>query len=1043
MSSILENLCSKCHAPLRADVPGKLCLRCLLQFGLKLDTGTSDLDGDEPAVSPLTADTFGNYRLLDQIGEGGCGVVYRAEQTFPVRRLVALKVIKLGMDTQSVIKRFETERQSLALMDHPHIARILDAGASSLGRPYFVMELVSGERITNYCNRHQLSIAQRLKLFVAVCAAVQHAHQKGIIHRDLKPSNILVAQQDGDPIPKVIDFGVARATTSQRLADESIYTAFDQFVGTPAYMSPEQTGAISEDVDTRADIYALGVLLYELLTGCLPFEQERLRGLALHEVCRIIREEEPPSPSTRIGGLQLGDQGIIASQRQISTASLLSIFRGDLDWVVMKTLEKDRTRRYETANGLAMEIERYLNNELITARPPSRLYRFQKMIRRNTLAFVATAGIALALILGIAISLWQAIRAEAGEQRAKNEAAKSQQVSRFLKDMLKSTGPSVAGGRDTALLREILDRTTDRIGTDLRGQPDMQAELMLMLVEAYNDLQFFDKAEETARAALVTAGYNRGAESLTIADTLGQLSLALHYVRKLDEGAIVAHHAIEMQRKLRGPGSQQEAFGLMNLGDNLRNQAVRLGLGRNSARLDDAEKAFRESLGIFTKCFGPESEQVALGLHKLSVLLQSKGDLVASEAAIRESLAIRKKLHGENHALTYGPIGQLGSVLRNLGRFDEAEACLREAIALQIKGGDTNGWFHAGTLISLGDMLKNKGMCSEAETNFRCATAILRLRMQHDMELPDALSQFSRILRLNGKNNEADSTALEAFGFYRTLAEAGRTDAQYSLAWCYENAVGVDKDMAQATEWYSKAANLGRVSAQARLSWILYNGIGVDRNVSEALKWRRKAAEQGDVYSMNELAWILATIPEDGFRDGSTALNFATMAVKATTRTNSSYLDTLAAALAEAGQFSNAAAVQREASTFVQDKLKRQDFELRADHYSEGGTFRTFANSSKGFVEKYNYVGGFWGNHAGENGGYWKEQKTDSGDTFYFEEIARTNGVIVLKDTSRNYLAKFGTNGGLLWLSPNDGRTWRKLYNLTREDLRNQIKQQE
>jgi serine/threonine protein kinase len=300
-------------------------------------------------ISETAGTVIGRYKLLQQIGEGGCGVVYMAEQQEPVRRRVALKVIKLGMDKKQVIARFEAERQALALMDHANIAKVLDAGATETGRPYFVMELVKGIPITRYCDENNLSTATRLGLFVQVCQAIQHAHQKGIIHRDIKPSNILVADHDGVPVPKIIDFGIAKATTDQRLTDKTLFTAFEQFIGTPAYMSPEQANLSGLDIDTRSDIYSLGVLLYELLMGKTPFEGKRLLDAGLDEIRRIIREDEPVRPSTRLHTLDAAEQTTVAKHRQSDPPKLAHLISGDLDWIVMKALEKDRTRRYETA----------------------------------------------------------------------------------------------------------------------------------------------------------------------------------------------------------------------------------------------------------------------------------------------------------------------------------------------------------------------------------------------------------------------------------------------------------------------------------------------------------------------------------------------------------------------------------------------------------------------------------------------------------------------------------------------------------------------
>jgi hypothetical protein len=397
---------------------------------LKQDALGGELDRIESSVAEGPGTVIGRYKLLEQIGEGGFGVVFMAEQVEPIQRRVALKIVKPGMDTKQVIARFEAERQALALMDHPNIAHVFDAGATDTGRPYFVMELVIGVPLTRFCDANNLPPRERLKLFLTVCEAVQHAHQKGIIHRDLKPANILVTLHDGKPVPKVIDFGTAKAL-QQRLTEKTLFTAYGKLIGTPQYMSPEQAEMSGLDVDTRADIYSLGVLLYELLTGTTPFEAERLRAAAFEEMLRIIREEEPPKPSTRVSTLG-GRATEIAGHRQVDPALLRRTLQGDLDWIVMKALEKDRARRYDTASGLAMDIQRHLNIEPVVACPPSNFYRFQKMARRHKLAFASGGAVVLVLALGIIASTWQAVRATRAEKeqvllRQRAEAAERQE----------------------------------------------------------------------------------------------------------------------------------------------------------------------------------------------------------------------------------------------------------------------------------------------------------------------------------------------------------------------------------------------------------------------------------------------------------------------------------------------------------------------------------------------------------------------------------------------------------------------------------------
>jgi serine/threonine protein kinase/Leucine-rich repeat (LRR) protein len=458
--------------------------------------------------SEEAGDAIGNYKLREQIGEGGFGSVWVADQEHPVRRRVALKIIKLGMDTKEVIARFEQERQALALMDHPNIARVLDAGATAHGRPYFVMELVRGVKITDYCDEKHLSTRERIELFITICQAVQHAHQKGIIHRDLKPSNILVTVNDGRAVPKVIDFGVAKATQG-RLTDQTVYTQFQQMIGTPIYMSPEQAELTSVDIDTRSDIYALGVLLYELLTGHTPIERDTLARVGMDEFRRLIREVDPPLPSLRMKTLEGVEMTAAAKRRNTEPAKLSGTLRGDIDWIVMKCIEKDRTRRYDTANGLALDLQRHLKNEVVIARPPTTAYLLSKLIRRNKVAFAAGAAIAASLVIGIAMSVWQAVRATSAEKRV---------VAAF--DELRLAAPAFVEQARSLAAKEQFAAAIEKLNYALQLRP-LAAEILVAKADLLQCQFELAKAADIYREALrLEPGLARAEASAKLCDEL-------------------------------------------------------------------------------------------------------------------------------------------------------------------------------------------------------------------------------------------------------------------------------------------------------------------------------------------------------------------------------------------------------------------------------------------------------------------------------------------------------------------------------------------
>jgi eukaryotic-like serine/threonine-protein kinase len=722
---------------------------------------------DLPAVVPITekpGDRIGRYKLLQEIGEGGCGAVYMAEQEEPVRRRVALKIIKLGMDTKQVIARFEAERQALALMDHPNIAKVFDAGTTETGRPFFVMELVRGVPITEYCDKNNLTTRQRLDLFIPICRAIQHAHQKGIIHRDIKPSNILVTLHDGEPVPKVIDFGIAKAI-DQPLTEKTLFTRLDQFIGTPAYMSPEQAEMSGLDIDTRSDIYSLGVVLYELLTGRPPFDPEALVKSGLDAMRRTIREVEPPRPSTRLSTMTDADLTTIAKKRGTEPARLSALVRGDLDWIAMKSMEKDRTRRYDTANGLAADIQRHLSNEPVVACPPGNLYKFQKLVRRNKLTFIAASAVTAALIIGLGVSTWmffkeqQARRqAEAERKRAETEAAKSQQVAQFLKDMLKGVRPSVALGRDTTMLQEILDKTTERVGKDLQDQPIAESELLATIGRVYYALGQYAKAEAMEREALALNRKLFGNESPLVAELLDDLVDTLHEEDKNVEGEAIAREALAIQRKPPGTKSPAVARSLQILGVVLNKQG----------KMAEAETAYREALAMYKDLLGSENPDAVWSLMGVGNVVWDQGKLAEAEADYREVLAIQKKAYGAQHPDMEVPLDNLAKVLIEQGKLAEAEVVAREVLALQRKmlGEDHPHLVRSIWIIT--NVLRDQGKVADGETLGRELVSLQRKRLgNEDLEVGAALTRLGEFVATQGRLTEAETIFRQAMDIER------------------------------------------------------------------------------------------------------------------------------------------------------------------------------------------------------------------------------------------------------------------------------------
>jgi serine/threonine protein kinase len=569
--------------------------------------------------------SIGPYRLIQMEGVGGMGEVWRAEQTVPFHRTVALKLIKAGMDTKAVVARFDSERQALALMEHPNIAKVFEAGATPEGRPYFVMEYVPGLPITDYCDRHRLTIHERLGLFTQVCEGVQHAHQKAIIHRDLKPSNVLVQELDQKPVPKIIDFGLAKAT-GPRLTEATMYTEFGGIVGTPDYMSPEQSDVTEHNIDTRTDVYSLGVILYELIVGTLPFGSAEPRGAAAQDLLQKIREKEPTRPSMKIKSLGESSKDS-ASKRQEEPGSLQRHLRGELDWITMKALEKDRTRRYGSPSDLAADLQRYLHQQPVLAGPPSASYRASKFIRRHRFGVAVAAAAAVLLIAFAATMAVQARRIAKERDRANREAETSKRVSQFMASMFKVADPHQARG-NTITAREILDKASKDIHAGLAKDPEVQAQMMHLMGGVYDNLGLYPQAQSLFADAVEIRKRVLGPENPDTLKSMHGLCRPLREQGQYAEAEKLQRDTLDVERRVLGNENPDTLASVAEL-------AIILD---NEARYPEAEKLAQEALDTDRRVLGVEDDQTQWAMIILASIFTDEGRLADAEKLYREAL---------------------------------------------------------------------------------------------------------------------------------------------------------------------------------------------------------------------------------------------------------------------------------------------------------------------------------------------------------------------------------------------------------------------
>ncbi len=720
---------------------------------LDLDAPTLlDSDGSSRAGYRSDSIRIPHYRILELLGAGGMGEVWAAQQEQPIRRKVALKIIKLGMDSRQIVARFQHERRALALMSHPNIAAVYEAGTTLDGRPYFAMEYVPGEPVTTYCNRHRLTIPERLELFLKICDGVQHAHQKGIIHRDIKPSNVLVTVQDEEPVPKIVDFGLAKAT-SPSFTEETMHTAIGAVVGTLEYMSPEQLELTGVDIDTRSDIYSLGVLLYNLLVGSVPFPQEEMRASHLDELRRIIRDKDPSRPSTRLSVAQ-ETRTEVAERRSQDPTALAKRIRGDLDWITLKALAKDRTRRYQTANALRMDIRRHLDNEPVLARPPSALYKGRKFVRRHRAAVVAALLVLLAVIggsIGTTAGLLRALRAE---DRATREAETARRVSDFLVEIFRVADPNEAQG-ETITARQILDEGSRRISRDLRKQPMTRARLMSTMGTVYRHLGLYQESRALLEDALQLRRAELGEDSLEVADSLSAIGgldiLEGDYARARSR----AERALAIREGALPPTSPAIADSLMLLGWVLANQtdhaaaiphferalAIRQGgadaenvdvaesqhgLGLSYWRLgdyDQAEKHLRLALTTYEAVLGPDDSRIGGTLNDLAAFYQDTGKDRLALPLLERTLAIKERVLGSHHPNVASSLNNLAIAYDRDDRPADAEPLFQKALAILEASRGTEDQLTALALANLAWVKYRQGKLAEAEPLYEQALA--------------------------------------------------------------------------------------------------------------------------------------------------------------------------------------------------------------------------------------------------------------------------------------------------------------------------------
>ncbi len=755
-SKFLEQVCEN-DPELRAEVESLLAADEQGGGMLAIERNAPLLARTLESGDEASSVNVGPYRLLQKVGEGGMGEVWEAEQSEPIRRRVAIKIIKRGMDTRQVIARFEAERQALATMDHRNVAKVFDAGATARGRPYFAMEFVQGVPITDHCDRNRLRTPERLELFVQVCEGVQHAHQNAIIHRDLKPSNVLVSYRDDSTTPKIIDFGVAKAT-SQRLTEKTVLTEFGALIGTPEYMSPEQAEMTGQGVDTRTDVYSLGVLLYELLVGVLPFESRELRQAGFDEIRRKIRGDDPARPSTRLSTLKRDLSLDNAERRGMELSALRRHLAGDLDWITMKAMEKDRARRYGSPAELAEDIRRHLRHEPVTAGPPSVRYRMRKFVRRHRLGVATTLLIALALLTGAAVATTGLVRATRAERLAVAETETARQVSDFLKDLFELSGPDRARGTSITV-RELLENGAEKIDTTLVDEPEVRAELMATMGEVYRKLGLYPQARPMLEQVLETRRGVLGEEHPSTLESRSALAHLLARQGQFDAAEPLFRTTLEAQERLLGsddPATLETRSNMAELYD-------------DDGRYAEAEPLFRQTLDTRRRLHGDGHPDTLDSLSSLAIVLGRQGRYEEAEPLFLQALDVRARLLDDDHPDTLASRSYLAGLYMVQGRYDESERQYRRTLQVQRRVLGDNHPDTLATRKNIGFLYIRQGRYEEAESLLRqtLESRIRKLGLEHQDTLQ---SQSSLALLYEKQGRYAEAEPL----FLRTIETQAR-----------------------------------------------------------------------------------------------------------------------------------------------------------------------------------------------------------------------------------------------------------------------------